>query len=620
METDPETDEEQDLVSAYDGKDYWHRQRKTIYIGEERSLGAPTLPGDTFWHAARSLGWLRAAMTKWTSTVEPSNDGTDRWLVTATSKSDVQPKWKYEVLIAPKQGWLPVRTKLFQNDKLYATETLSNLRQVTSVWYPELIEFERTGQVMFGAKRSRLEVTKFALRTEFPDDAFQPQVTVAHDVMDYGAGLCWYVDPWWPDLKEWLFTELDWPRNGTLIPSAKSYADAKIEGQSAPLLQPRVWVNRDADFELPSWKSREQGVSTVLCFFGGRAISPTPQWFNSLRQLQAAFPKTQVELVGVVPATSEKEMVARTCETLHLDFPVAIDASDEQGHGKTYNAYGLESYAGFVIVDEEARVRLIAPENEALLRLFSRGSVSIDPDKPVKQVDRRLSIKDYRRIEARWKTLRAKSGSGTIRGRVVALDGARDRFEPNPAGEASGTPATIKAVPTMLLASMNLPGGYTSFADREHAAEVQTEVDGSFELPNLPKGTYELTITSEFGLATTTDTATLATNGSQLELSEFRLHQADYIEGQVLDEKGNHVANAEIRARRRFFDPKHPNRETNSPLPTDTRSDGQGRFRLDDLHVGAYTFEIEASGFETYVLEAVPAGKENVEVRLKRQN
>jgi hypothetical protein len=96
------------------------------------------------------------------------------------------------------------------------------------------------------------------------------------------------------------------------------------------------------------------------------------------------------------------------------------------------------------------------------------------------------------------------------------------------------------------------------------------------------------------------------------------LTQGDTIAGRVRDESARPVAGAKVTARHRHFDLKHLDVWTTGQIPRPAVTDADGRFRLDRLYTGAYTFEVTAPGFATSALEKVLAGSREVEVVLKR--
>jgi len=231
----------------------------------------------------------------------------------------------------------------------------------------------------------------------------------------------------------------------------------------------------------------------------------------------------------------------------------------------------------------------------------------------------RLSRVAERRVEAAWKaSAAAQPGHASIAGQILISHGPRDEWGPSETLQRlTAANATIHAVPQFRILSFTTPGGWYLMYDRSRAVTVSSDQTGSFQLPDLRKGAWELTVSSP-GMATIERTVMLSGDDSLATL-DVVLRQGGTISGLVQEESGAVVAGASVRMTQRHFDPAARVRYTTAHLPRDViRSDAEGRFRFPNLYDGAYSLEVLADGFEPVTLTAVPAGRGNLQVVLKR--
>jgi|GEM_PF-3327137 len=614
--------------AGYDGRDYWHDKDGVIYIGEKDFADSRLAPREVFWHLAGNRSWLQPILTKYAAKVTSTKvDDRPCWRIAAEVRDR-----RFEVVVSPTQSWLPLSTTIERDGKLYARETLSELKSTADgVWYPTLIEFTSPG-AMFGASKSRMQVNEFSTaKAGFQDSDFEIEIPLNRGVFDYGKGFFWHNGPWWPDLAEFLQTEVGFPRKnpGCFSALRTTTKHPEANGKDAPPIKVRKWMNVEGDIEKPTaWSDRPDGITTILFFFHGLAMDPTSRKIHGLKELKRHYPNAPVQLIGIAASDAEEEEVRRTIETLDIDFPVAIDAPTDVAivdcYGQSHQAFGV--LRGVVLIDPEQKVRFVAtdPSNPAvavteLTNLCRFGTAN--PKQPVKPLpDYRTTLKESGQIRQRWLQLvKDAPADGSISGKILFIRGAAtDRFEANPAGEPVGTIADLKLLPRMQVGAYNTPMAYETFADHSRTKEMQTDFTGEFEFTGLTKGRYELTISPPFGLAKITREFTVPAGDSKVDVGEIRLQQFAEITGVVVNEDDQPVHNAKIVAVARHFDPENLKRETNANLPSPQTTNEEGKFHFKDLHVGAYSFVVSADGYPETRQKPLAAGSKDAKLQLKK--
>jgi Carboxypeptidase regulatory-like domain len=141
--------------------------------------------------------------------------------------------------------------------------------------------------------------------------------------------------------------------------------------------------------------------------------------------------------------------------------------------------------------------------------------------------------------------------------------------------------------------------------------------DGRFELSGLCKGEYSIKAEAP-GRAWAERKFVIAPDFNSAPL-EIVLDQGGEFSGQVRDEVGQPVAGATISLTERHEQEDfRPFTSFSSTWPDPVMTDATGQFRFTGFQEGRYTIEIKAAGFKNGKVEKVPAGTENVAVKLKR--
>jgi hypothetical protein len=226
-------------------------------------------------------------------------------------------------------------------------------------------------------------------------------------------------------------------------------------------------------------------------FFGGRAISPTPQWLVGIKALAATYRQGGLELVGVVAADSGAE-ARQTVRELDITFPVAVAAASDKGgsYGKPHDAFGLQSYGGAFVIDPQGIVHVVnspgaGADSELLLEPLIQKLMGL-PAEEFARRDNQLTIDEWRATVTQWRLLRAGPGSGRVWGRVELPD----------AQPADYSKSTVTLTPLLRLVTGHTPHGHTVHREDRQTAGATCDAAGNFEFQGLRKGTYVLTITA----------------------------------------------------------------------------------------------------------------------------
>ena len=114
---------------------------------------------------------------------------------------------------------------------------------------------------------------------------------------------------------------------------------------------------------------------------------------------------------------------------------------------------------------------------------------------------------------------------------------------------------------------------------------VDTGVDGRFDFPNLPAGSYYLRIEALNGFVPLDSSERVTLTAAQTAERTVRLQRTGAIQGRIYDENGDALLGAEVQAIRRFSVGSHTSlRAQGGPVTANDR----GEFRLFNLPPGEY--------------------------------
>src|SRR5579863_6794216 len=166
------------------------------------------------------------------------------------------------------------------------------------------------------------------------------------------------------------------------------------------------------------------------------------------------------------------------------------------------------------------------------------------------------------------------TGPVTVVGRVVESDGK--------------TPVASAVV------AMNTPGAGPSQSDR-----VLTDAEGRFFFPNVPAGTYPLTVDKPGYLSGAFGEHRPGGKSQSLDLTQgpapgeitLTLWRSAILTGRVIDDAGEPMVNVAVRAARLQFLAGH----RQLALMTKTRTDDRGIYRFSSLTPGDYVLVVAAT-------------------------
>jgi hypothetical protein len=171
------------------------------------------------------------------------------------------------------------------------------------------------------------------------------------------------------------------------------------------------------------------------------------------------------------------------------------------------------------------------------------------------------------------------SGTGRITGLVVAVDNGAPvkRARIQLSGAAFAT-ARATATPGDGVASLTLSGGPVT----RMQLEAECDPTGHFEFTGVPAGRYSLYAAAQAGFVNSSRTETLELKDGATETVLIRLERTAVISGRIVDEYGDPVVRAQVRALRRspFGGPP--------AMSASAMTDDLGQYRLFDLRPGLY--------------------------------
>lgn len=620
-------------IAGFDGQRYFQTERESFVIGEDPLTNDVLVPKSVFWKGGRTVDWFLAALKSWNAKIDReatidgrtcivlvSEPGQPKTPQIVDGKVDQPTLWQYEITLSPTQSWLPLKTRVQKDGQPYCEETIDKLAQTKDgVWYPAKITMNQHFQPDPVISKT-ITITAFELKQRFEAGEFEQALPIGMDIVDHTTGRTWHNDPWWAEMEPWFHAKLNWPRSSMgVLNDMKSYVKEGIEGQPQPEMAAAKWWG-----ERPAWKDGERKLS-VLAFFGGRAIHPTPQWIAALKVLNERYGEEGLEILGIATATAEEKLVEQNYQMMQPGFPWAIDTKSETkgSFGKTFDAFKLQHYAGVLLIDAEGKVRSLetvqvpegsklSPIEFAIRQALGKNTENYEPPSD------RLSDQETKQIDAEWKFRRnAKPGNGEIKGTVRINVQGRDMFGEVPVKETvANIKVRVRALPQMRVLHSDTPGGWTALVDYDHVVEQEFLAEEGLNLKGLRKGAYELSIRPD-GLAAMETTVHLVSDDDTKELN-LDFHQGDTITGHVVDADGKPIAGVSLKCPLRFFDPQRPKLHTNGNTPEPTTTDALGKFAFKALFAGAYQLEVTKEGYQPQTVSPVPAGKQGLKITLRK--
>lgn len=474
--------------SGFDGAAHYREQDHTLYRGVESPGIRQAHPNELFWSIGKNYSWLRKSLSA------PEAEVIGNEIVDEIPCVRVKSTWSFkegeplihvDILIAPQHSFLPIRCTVMEGEKNGSYWQLSGIQRdaATNLCYPTgiLQRFD----LPFPIKRRLTVISSFEINPQFGEHDFDLASVGAMDVVDYTRGEVFFNEAWHPELSQFTRDQLSHPAPW-LDPTDQllSYADPALQGQSAPELKAASWINGNPG----PWK-RDGRKWTILHFFGGGLIEPTPEQMCGLRDLLKKYADLGVDLIGVVP-DDQAVTAANTVRELSLDFPVAVSepASSGNGFGQIHADYQLKTYGGTFLIDPEGKVQFMnRPEagEHSALPLEQRLITLLGLNAPeFQRPENGFPIEDWRQIIQKWRQLRAASpAEGVISGQLICERQGVD---------FSGV--QVQLIPFLSVVHGHNTAGHTVQADQQDAVSVTSNAAGFFTVSGLRKSTYKVIV------------------------------------------------------------------------------------------------------------------------------
>lgn len=596
---------------GFDGQTYWRSDSRAVTLCEEHGGRSNHDPVNIFWHGARNRSWLFTALRKGDAKVVGTENAEGQRCIKIESQYR---KYKFRFSIAPGAAFLPLRSECAYDGKVLCVETLSQLQQSKSgLWYPRRIRIDRPNEPSPYVVK-RIAVRDLEVVTDAKPQAFSPPRPLGRNIVDQSQGYAFHTDPWWPELAPKLREQFDWPGPDTgELRELHSY-EAAVDGKPAPKIAADEWINND-----PGAWDRQGRKVTLLHFCFGRAISPMPKRWSSIRRLHQIYGSLGLDVVGVVRFGENPAVVKQAVKMLKIPFPIALDSKggDDPKSSATYDAVGAGRYPIVLLVDHKGTLHTVKekntgfdkpPELEVVVRQLLKEAGIEKLPKVVTPREHEID-NNFRQVIAMWK---AAVADGEFRSSISGIvSGGYNAKGPTPLAEA-----TVEIEPFLKMLSSNILNSYITGGDRARKQTTETDKDGKYRFEDLAKGYYNITISAN-GRAF--DKQVLLVSAAAQVSHDAELPSEHTIVGRVLNAADKlSVEDAVIKIVGRHPDPDKPNMVTRSyPQPT-TELGTDGIFTFEYLQSGAYILEISAPGFEKREMKMVPLSKKEIVIELKK--
>jgi uncharacterized protein (TIGR03067 family) len=360
--------------SSFDGAMHRVLENNVLKLAEEDAGAHQFAPTELFWKGGISSDWVLGALRR------PEAKLVERLQMAETSCLHVTVEWKpewsetkrsFDLMICPEQSWLVRRATIMDGDELLAEWSIGEVAKTESdLHYPA--EFKVTRPESDSTPSTRFTISTFQDRTNFEPHEFQVPSQIGVDIVDYRSGIAWHNDPWWNELSAWAQENLDRPQpNLRPLTTLQSYSPPELAGTVAPELVAGEWLNQPGKL---SWDRPERCV-TVLYFFGGRLIEPTPEQIAALSHLQRKYADGGLEIIGIASHSKTQELTRQAIRELVPSFPVMIDAKAPEEDiskkvagaewGANFVRYQLKPYTGTVVIDKTGKITLLGAKGGA---------------------------------------------------------------------------------------------------------------------------------------------------------------------------------------------------------------------------------------------------------------
>lgn len=513
------------------------------------------------------------------------------------------------IVISPGEGYLPIRRKEQVRGKVQSTYDLHDVRQVSpGVWAPGRIEYQRMSVRKDGATRPflRRSVQVVAFRTAGAGDPAllgfaMPSGVV---VIDPRQGFTYFNDPWWPEVGALLLSRFDWPRTD-LAPLGKLAAvdEGPLAGKPPPGVRVSEWIRT----RIPHFTALSDKV--VLMVFDDGTTASRLALAPALKRLDSEYRAARLEILVVEPPGVDINDWKRAAAAYELEYSLLVDEAGPNGEGRTAAAYRVGRVPAAVVVDHNGNIHARAGRDVVgtIQPLLTQAS-GLNELRPVSLDSPRIPREAFpaalKLFQQEVRRALAADPNGEIVCRVL---------------DARGQPITDAQVKLQLWLTILPTTGPSASSSYDYGdlpgADGPTDADGRRVIGKLCKGRYKVRVTAP-GKAWAERSVVLDPRAETASI-EVTLADGRIIEGRVLDEDGEPVPGATIRADQWDHVEDTTVHSASCEWLKPATVDAEGRFRFADLPAGRYTFEVTAPGFGKQELKEVAAGKKDLIVRLR---
>lgn len=626
-------------TTGFDGERLYDfdRDAQSLVIGAPNAGARTYQPANLFWNPTNGglesvLDSLRKPGTK----IEPAQlNGLDGYRVERVVENDGT--WRWSAFVCPSRNYLVTELQQFLNDQLaWDCKLLDLVEARPGVWAPQTIQrgsynWSKDGkrsiawQFDFKIKELKLGAAE---ASEPLTPGPSPQSTEARGVgvfdTPYGIaiddltrGVGYFNDPWWSDLEPIFKEKHDWPKV-SLLPLNNLRSNIKEPRESTPSAEQLEKLVQE--FSILPWakpKLEKLKPGQTQQFLEGHVflfVFWAPWEQRSVKALTAAkrlhdeYAHFGLKIVAVQDA-AKSEDGATILKSLNLPFPSVVDVPPPETNPwrkeTLRQLLGVRGMPTAVFVDhkrDQRKLHPIADPTRLTDQIVELVKAAGATDVPVLMQDEPLSDEIGNAAKVAWMELAAKSSQKTeIKGRVV--DGNKQPL----------ADVAIELQPRLKL-SRGGYGGLTVYPDYKGTRTLKTDAQGAVEFSSMPKGSYEVRVKAVGYASQKFDLAVAANQPATLDVV---LNQPDWIRGRAVNDKGQPVKAARIEVLLRHPDPNNLAATVRSPgaMPKTVAQD-DGSFRLENLEVGHYTLEVDATGHERRVVKTVVLGKADLKVWL----
>ncbi len=506
--THPERDE---WATGFDGEKQfiWYKADNELLLGSSSGRAAEYAPQNLFWNPmGGGLEPYLKSLARPDVRTKPETF-LDLKGLRVESVSDHDPTRRWSAFISLQRGYLAVEMKQFHNDQLEWETHLSDLREAApGIWAPQTIQrtayfYASDGEQRIASKQtynidpfqivsvgsnatgSKVASTKIALE-EF---RFQPAFGMT--IRDHTQGISYHNDPWWEDLTLFLREKCYWPQRSIAVLDVlhsnlqKPVKEIRLpESELVMVYGGGSPPDNERGYALTTkinWPDHK-GKVTLIVFWDSRD-DRSGELLVALENLKWHYWHKNFEIVAIhrpVRFAAVEPLIRQRPS----QFPVYIDADNASHEGVVRDTFSSRGSPSAVLLDHELKLHPILNARELPEQLTALMTAAGDPEPPTFKLIERLPDEATVAIRSEWLSLVAKAPkTSRISGQV------RDD---------QGKPLVGAKIELLLRLTLidSTRGHERTIPDPAGKRTTETNSTGEFAFADLPKGEYELTISS----------------------------------------------------------------------------------------------------------------------------